>query len=280
MGDPNTQNDIWQADCECNGAVVGAGDCDTYSSDDFNVDLGFWNDGGSDCAIANYSSASPFDIAVRIRDNSSGASSLYTDVLDLSNHSEVSMTFDFYPTSMETGEDFFLEVSTDGGATYTILEEWNSGVEFQNLTLYSEAVAIPAALLTQTTTFRFRCDASSNYDIIYLDNIIIESCPMSAIDNVVLGERKPAVMDEETSKVLSKVFPNPTTGELNIQVSEGMGIDEIVIMSSLGQEFSKVTHVGSDRHRLDVTRLESNQVYLIKITSMTGEVFIEHFLKL
>jgi len=63
----------------------------------------------------------------------------------------------------------------DGGASFTTIEEWNLSDEFENDVRVFESVTIPGPF-TASTQLRFRCDASSNNDYIFLDDISIEAC--------------------------------------------------------------------------------------------------------
>ena len=105
--------------------------CVEIISDGFESGFGNWNDGGSDCS-RSASNANTGTYSIRLRDNSGASSSMFTDVLTLSAYTEVDVSFSFIASSMETGEDFFLEVSTNGGSNYTVVQEWNSGTEFSN----------------------------------------------------------------------------------------------------------------------------------------------------
>ncbi|SEQ39840.1 M14 family zinc carboxypeptidase [Neolewinella agarilytica] len=165
----------------------------TLSSDDFEAGYGSWNDGGSDCTrISNATYANSGTISARIRDNTS-SSVLTSDILDLSAYSEINVAFTYVPVSMDNvNEDFWLQVSTDGGSSYTIVEEWNRGDEFQNNLRYFEDVTIQGPF-TANTRLRFRCDASGNSDWIYLDDIVVSSCPggsgsSSCTDGIQNGE--------------------------------------------------------------------------------------------
>ncbi|MCB9295391.1 MAG: hypothetical protein H6559_20045 [Lewinellaceae bacterium] len=66
-------------------------------------------------------------------------------------------------------------VSTNGGSSYTTVEEWNLGDEFQNEVRYFESVVITGTF-SSNTRLRFRCDASSNTDYVYIDDIEILGC--------------------------------------------------------------------------------------------------------
>ena len=70
---------------------------------------------------------------------------------------------------------FLLDYSTNGGSTWTQIEEWNLTDEFQNNQRKFDTVELDATF-TANTRFRFRCNASTNGDRVYLDDIVITSC--------------------------------------------------------------------------------------------------------
>jgi hypothetical protein len=76
---------------------------------------------------------------------------------------------------MESGEDFWLQISTDGGSNFTTVEEWDEGDEFIDDNTYSDSVTITGYTLTSNTQIRFRCDASGNSDYIYIDEVVVSA---------------------------------------------------------------------------------------------------------
>ena len=155
----------------------GGGECEfTFDNEDFESTLGIWNDGGSDCqryfdaAVANSG-----DYTVRLRDNTS-SSKVTSDVINMSGTTGAfSVSFSYMAESMEPGEDFFLEYSTNGGATFITAEQWISGSDFANDVRYNELVVINITP-TPNMVIRFVCDASTNSDYVYLDDIKIGDC--------------------------------------------------------------------------------------------------------
>ena len=148
--------------------------CTTFNSDGFNNGYGFWNDGGSDCFLTTWPGQAN-NAAIRLRDNSGTASSMITDNANFSGTNTLAVSFDYYPESMENGEDFFLEYSTNGGSNWTTAQSWAAGTDFVNDQSYSESVTINGNFSNQTK-LRFRCDASANADRVFIDNVVIEEC--------------------------------------------------------------------------------------------------------
>lgn len=152
--------------------------CTQLIYDDFESGLGNWNDPGSDCARINNSNfSSNGNFSLRLRDNSNTSNST-SNVLDLSLSDTVIVEFSFMANSMEVGEDFWLQMSTNGGASFTLVQDWISGVDFSNNIRYYERVEIVGPL-TSNTRFRFVCDATANGDQVYFDEISISSCEES-----------------------------------------------------------------------------------------------------
>ena len=163
------------------------GDCTwtTIDSNDFESGWGTWNDGGSDCRRnsndAQY--ASNGNYCVRLRDNTN-TSVMTTDDLDLSEYNELKVEFSYYCRSMDnSNEDFWLQVSTNGGSSFTTVEEWNRNDEFVNNQFYTDEVTISDITFTPNTRLRFRCDASGNADWVYIDEVVISACSTGDDDN-------------------------------------------------------------------------------------------------
>jgi hypothetical protein len=74
---------------------------------------------------------------------------------------------------MERNEDFFLEYSSNGGSSWQVVEDWRAGTDFSNNQWRQATVFIPRASFsfTQSARIRFRCDASSDADDVYIDEI-------------------------------------------------------------------------------------------------------------
>ena len=114
-------------------------------------------------------------------------------------------------------EDFWLQASTDGGATFTTIEEWNLNDEFVNGQRYNESVEIQQAFSNETQ-FRFRCDASSNYDYVFLDDLTISTCKLNAKINSEAVED--SLLDIDTAKSLKVTFaPNPASSVARVDFS-------------------------------------------------------------
>lgn len=154
--------------------------CTTLLFDDFESGYGNWNDGGSDCTRSSSTSfAYNSSYSLRLRDNSS-SSVATTDSFDASEYDELSVSFWYITSSFESGEDFWLRISTNGGSSYTTVETWAQGTDFSNNVHYNPTVTIPGPF-TSNTVLRLVCDASNNGDKVYFDDISIQGCGAASL---------------------------------------------------------------------------------------------------
>ncbi|MEX1188790.1 MAG: T9SS type A sorting domain-containing protein [Bacteroidia bacterium] len=190
------------------------------SSDNFESGLGIWNDGGGDAElVSNSSYATSGSGVLQLRDNSGDQSSMFTNDFDLSGYSELTVSFNFTTVSFENNEDFFLEYSL-GGGVYTPLVAYQQGNNTQNGVTYSDEVIIPGPF-SSTTSIRFRCDASSNSDWVYIDDAVIAGCYNCigcrlAFDNARL--KNALVISREEKQIDFELYPNPVNGILNVHI--------------------------------------------------------------
>ena len=157
------------------------------SYDDFESGWGNWNDGGSDCSIYYYSTyAHHGSCAVNIQDDSGWDSTTYSDSIpaDSADYTEISIDFWWKASSMENGEDFWLEYS-NGFNTYR-LETYVIGTgQYYNEVFYHSICTISETdygEFTDSTRFWIRCDASGNYDDVYIDQIYINASIKSRLN--------------------------------------------------------------------------------------------------
>ena len=159
-------------------ATTEAGGWTQIQYDEFESGFGNWNDGGSDCSLyTSGARAHQGNNAINIQDNSTPpASTTYTNNLALAAYDQVKVDFWYYCYSMDnSNEDFWLQISTDGGSNWTTVEEWNLGDEFVNEQFYPDSVIITGFTLTNNTQLRFRCDASGNADDVYIDEVMVSA---------------------------------------------------------------------------------------------------------
>jgi len=150
--------------------------CTVINTESFETGWGIWKDGGEDCRRnGNRNFANTGKYSVHLRDNTN-TSVVTTNNLDLSTFDEITIAFSYYTRSMDyDNEDFWLQLSTDGGTSFTTIITWNKGDEFENKQREDEFVMISGPF-SQNTQLRFRCDASGNGDNVYIDDIEISGC--------------------------------------------------------------------------------------------------------
>lgn len=263
-------------DCGGSCAPCGGGSC-TYSTidfHDFEANWGIWNDGGSDCRRsandANYSFSG--SRSARLRDNSS-SSVTTTDNLNLSNFEEITVEFYFYARSMENGEDFWLQISTNGGSSYTTVASYASGSSFDNNTFYVDDVVISGPF-TSNTRIRFRCDASTNSDYVYIDDVTISGCsvgstpnPNGSSENEEFAVVRSGIQEVD-AKMDMTIYPNPADQFLNLSfTSEDEETMKMVIRDIQGrviEEQSLNSVIGVNEVKISTQDLEAG-TYIMTI---------------
>ncbi len=241
----------------------------TINSNNFESGYGIWTDGGSDCSRVYSPSYSVDDYSIRLRDNTS-TSTTTTGTLNLSAYDEITVDFSYYALSMDnSNEDFWFQVSTDNGASYTTLEEWNTNDEFVNSVRMYDSVVFTGTF-TSTMKLRFRCDASGNSDYVYIDNVVISGCLNSSRGTT--SENSTLAWNGEENEAASnlniaKLYPNPTSREININYTTDVDTDvQFTITDIAGKVVysnNKSVMAGKQNETLDVSQLRNGYYFLI-----------------
>lgn len=252
---------------------------------DFETNWGIWNDGGSDArrnaADAVYAEGT---YCVRLRDNTS-TSVMTTDNLDLSSFEEITVNFRYYPLSMDnSSEDFWLQISTNGGSDFTTVEEWNLNDEFQNGQVYYDATNITGPF-TSNTKLRFRCDASGNSDWVYIDEVDIKGCSYSNSVNYNFNSNNnfhqkstnlsfdtPSNRRERDIRSIH-IFPNPASDELVVEYEAIQNEKIVVELYSLEgkKAFSQSIEGFEGNNTLIIDTKEiPNGIYLLKVNEQSS----------
>lgn len=147
------------------------------NSENFDSGWGFWSDPGSDCQRVKTSFANSPKHAVRLRGNSSSS---YVETLDLNFQyfTELTVEFSYITNRYKNGHNFYLELSTDGGSTYSVVEDWSYGADFLNGQRHNEQLVIGGPF-TLNTRLRLRGAASGRKDELYIDDIVLTGCYQS-----------------------------------------------------------------------------------------------------
>ncbi|XLS30946.1 endonuclease [Flavobacteriaceae bacterium M23B6Z8] len=232
----------------------------------FESGLDSWTDGGSDCA--RYAGARSFEgsYSIRIRDNSGTASSMTSKAFNLSSYDTVEVSFYFYAYSMENGEDFWLQFNNGSG--YTTVETYASGTDFNNSTFYSATVTLDKATYNfgSSDRFRFRCDASSNADHIYIDQVKITGISNSGSRTSTVSKNRNSIeemgrLDELNNTDTFSLYPVPATSRLTIryQNEEEASYE---VLNIFGQRLSEGKFISETN--IDISNL-STGIYIIRI---------------
>jgi len=187
-GDICTSGEIYDSNCNCTGGAFQDNDndetcdaldnsCNLIDFENFESGVGMWQSNGGDAARVSSTQSPGGNYSFRIRDNSGILSSFSSSVLDLTGNFIPEVSFSFKSSLLGSGEDFFFEVSTDGGTNFQQLKQWVQGVDFVNGSIYQENINIPTNLISSTVVLRFRCNASINSDEVFIDNLKIDACP-------------------------------------------------------------------------------------------------------
>ncbi|MEL6986774.1 MAG: T9SS type A sorting domain-containing protein, partial [Bacteroidota bacterium] len=258
--------------------------CDStiFSETGFETNLEIWNDGGSDCVrLRNSAMATSGLYSVLLRDNTT-TSVLTSNSLNLSNFPEVELVFSFKARGMETNEDFFLELSNDGGNTFTEIQQWIKGVDFENgrSNGKTETVVIQGPF-TGSSVFRFRCDASDNGDQIYIDDLTLFGCD-DATDHtrsaVVINNDYKSEFDLKSSL---QVFPNPVSDILNITFDSNVeSADALIqifdITGKLIETSNMEVHKGNNKQLIDVINYQHG--YYIMSLKVEDKIISKQFI--
>lgn len=182
-----------------------------------------WIDGGSDAA--RYSGVNSYEgsYSIRLRDDTSSSTMTLSNV-DVSPYTQVEVEFYFYPLSMESGEDFWLQY--DDGSGFATVAAYAAGTSFDNGSFYVATVTLDASSynLVSNAGFRFRCDASGNSDYIYIDQVTITGITngTNAENTITSLGGAYTITSHENSNSLEKefsIYPNPVSGNvLNVKL--------------------------------------------------------------
>jgi len=238
----------------------------------FETGLQGWTDGGNDCARQASGNSFEGSFSIRLRDNSNTSNAFSPD-LDLTGNTQVTVEFHTYASSMENGEDFFVEFFN--GSSYEVIGQYVSGTHFNNGAFFDDTIVLDAGSFNFTTNnrIRIRCDASNNNDQIWFDQVVISGDNVNAPvanDNTTVLKRFNTTTNENV-----KLYPNPTNSILNIEILDG-NFDEIVVFSATGK-IIQTMDPNTDNLNVDVSQLASG-MYFVRFVS-EGLVFTKRFIK-
>jgi len=254
--------DCGGANCApCNG-----GGCSyvTINSNNFDSGWGIWTDGGTDCVRLN-SAANAYSgtYAVRLRDNTTTSTSSTTSQNWLS-YAEITVSFVFKTTSFENGEDFWVQLSNNGGSTYSTKASYVAGAGFNNGTWYQVTLVIPGPFASNSR-LRVRADASADDDLLFIDNMTITGCQNAAREDGTIMNEISAVTDAPLAITDINLFPNPANEAITLSyVLAENGIVDMMITDVRGRII----------RRENISQLEGQQQLTIETTSLEPGTYL------
>ena len=157
------------------------GDWTVLTYDDFEDGFGNYTDGGRDCKLYTYGTyAHQGSNAANIQDKNWYSSSFYhTNGIDVQTPGYVSIKveFWFYSDSLEYWDYDDFRVRYYDGSSWNTVADYDVGDEFENDQFYHEIVWINETDYNFPTNMKiqFLCDASSDYDDIYIDEVYVKA---------------------------------------------------------------------------------------------------------
>jgi hypothetical protein len=155
---------------------------------------------------------------------------------------------------MENGEDFFVQFYN--GSSYVTIAQFVAGSSFTNNSFWIATVPISSSQVNFASNSRIRiqCDASSNSDDIYIDQVTLTSVGGggSLAPEVSVREAggSPGLdgLALESENVEPVLLPNPATDRIRIIYPEV--INEIRMYSASGEEIKRLQTGQDDRELL------------------------------
>jgi len=152
------------------------GSCTTIVDEDFEAGPGIWQSNGSNAMYTNNNYSTSGNFSFLIRGVASDTSSFTNTQLDLSSGFNCKISFKFLTRNLGPGESFYLQASDDGGQSFFTLKEWFVSIDFLNL--IENEVQLMTNLNSTMSVFKFGASGSANSDEVYIDDILISSCPI------------------------------------------------------------------------------------------------------
>jgi len=277
------RSEVYNAPClaACGG---GGGPCSyvTINSNNFDSGFGIWTDGGTDCIRTNNATyANSPTYSIQLRDNTN-TSVMSTTSQNWTAYEELTVQFSFITVSFDnSNEDFWLQISNNGGSSYTTVGDFNFSSQFVNGVRYTGTVVIPGPFASNTR-LRFRSDASADDDQVYIDDVVITGCASALVPNDPVVEARLDNPAESIYPVIDAVMisPNPAKDLLFIDYQIDMDGSVQVMMNDLAgrpviQNKYQVS-AGAQRVQLDLSAVPAG-LYTIHLVG-SNQSFTEKVL--
>ncbi len=208
------------------------------TEDSFEFGFGNWNDGGTDCDIVS-EHASSGAFSVRLKDNKQQGSSLFSNNIDLSGEEEITFGFSFYTQGFAEDENFFFEISVDGGNSFEIYQEWIAFQDFKNEERETEIIEVSYPF-SEKTVFRIRNNGSSNQDQLFIDQIKIDRGYKQSFVTQANKVIELIPVRSKSNIEPIKIFPNPANDYFSINLKAVSGLQGIIEIFNLsGSKLSR-----------------------------------------
>jgi len=169
--------------------------------------------------------------SARMINNESTSLITYANNVNLSGYSSATVSFWYYTTGFESGKNFLVQVSINGGSSYTTVASYVSGTNFSNGTWYNAVINLSSSQISGTFRLRFRNDAEDDSDMLYVDDIVLTAGGL-AKPNLTKGFDSDALLEKSS---LCQNYPNPfnSSTRINYIISEG-GFISLQIFDIMG----------------------------------------------
>jgi hypothetical protein len=275
------RNEVYNAAClvSCDTTGGGGGGPDTcvyvaVNSQNFESALGIWKDGGADCERFNSTTyANSPAYSVRLRDNTNSSTLFIKSNQDWTGYDEITVNFSYITVSFENNEDFWLQISTNGGSTYTTIADFNAGTEFTNGVRGTATVVIPGPF-TSTMRLQLRADASADDDQVYIDDIEITGCELQSLTGGLENRNQGVDLQgvDKTGTAISQLNlgPNPADDVVHLMFLADQTMEVTIqlfdLAGRMAMEQTTTAVEGDNNISLSLGQLPEG-VYLVQVTA-------------
>lgn len=231
---------------------------------DFETDMGIWQ---AETLARRMALGQPFSASGRwsmrliAQENGNG---LRSSILDLSTADELELSFASLSTGLQsTREGFLLQLSQDGGKTFTTVAKWIEGVDFDNLKQQQETAQILGPF-SKNTVLKFELVGSSRQDQLFLDDILLTVCQQASRPDTAPLHFGASAMKPHHS--IPQLFPNPTTGVVYLQMEGGLNPTGWIQIHNLQGKLVHREKIQEDFSKIELARLPAG-IYWARISS-------------
>jgi hypothetical protein len=266
------------------GGGSGGSTTDILLDNSFETGWDGWLDGGTDCYRINSSRSFDGNYSIRIRDNSGTGSAMTSSTFDVTAYDNLEITFNFYSYSMEFNEDFWVRYFD--GSTWQTVQAFARGTDFNNNQFTAATVNISSSNYNfpSNAKFRFQCDASSNADQIYIDNVVITATSgvvnNSQSNTTISSNKRGQDFDNQIIEVEEiGIYPNPASSGFNALLRAEFDLEgtttsvQINIFNLQGKLVGtqKIHNVENEffEHTINISDLK-NGIYFVNISTTKG----------